>query len=273
MTTDVVKASDAPKFAVLAPEFQEVVQENYGEEGMQFDLTKLPKYVYPGAGGDRWIVKTAGMPEERREAFTGVVLSFRTQRSMYLGGYVAGSNDPPDCSSQEGAVGYPQKDEAGTVLNELPLADGAFLTFGGACAKCPLNQWESRRLVDPRYSGNGKACREGRVLLGLEPERTRPVLINLPSTALNAWDGLRGQLTDRSLGLSRAILEFSLHPKNSETTPDLLIQIVGEVPYEDSLLLKTSMPDIKRPSLLIEAPAQATAEPPLAEDDPNFPPF
>lgn len=267
MTTDVQTTSEPVKFAVLRPEFQEVVRENYGDEGMQFDLSTLPTYVYPGAGGDRWIVKTAGMPEERRDTFTGTILSFRMNRSMYLGGYTPGSNDPPDCSSADGSVGRVATDSDGSPIENI--VPGTNVHFGGDCSTCPLNKWGSRQLVDARYSGDGKACREGRVLLGLEPERTRPVIIRLPSTALRAWDALRGELTDRSLGLSRAIIELSLHPKDSGSTPELHIRIVGEVPYEDSVVLKASMPDIKRPTVLIDAPAAPvlTAEQEAAIDE------
>ncbi len=249
MTTEIQTASERVEFAVLKPEFQEVVQENYGEEGMQFDLTSLPTYVFPGAGGDKWVRKTPGLPEERPETFTGVVLSFRPNRTMYLGGYKSGSNDLPDCSSQDGNVGRVRTDEDGSPISNVVGG----VAFGGDCHACPLNQWGSRSIVDGQYNGDGKACRESRVLLGLEPDRTRPVILRLPSTALKAWDALRGDLTDRSLGLSRAILELSLHPFDSGSTPDLHIKIVGEVPYEDSLVLKAQMPDIKRPNVLIAA--------------------
>lgn len=234
-------------FAILKPEVREAIEEAFDGQMPELNLSDLPTVVYPSAGDDRWIVKSGGGNEERASAIRGVVVAQRINRTMYLSQYGAGSTEAPDCSSHDGKVGNPRKDDAGAELSILNTPSGD-ITFGGACSACPLNEWESRRLIDTRYSGDGKACREGRILLILPPDRVRPVVMRLPSTAIRTWSGLAWDLVDKGLVLSRTILKFTLSAKSGETA-QLHVVPDGEVDADDARALKSLMPSFKRPQL------------------------
>ena len=231
---------ETPTFAILRPEVREAIAEAFEGETPDLRLSDLPSVLWPGSGGKRFVVKKVGGEEQEAESVSGVVLGQRTRRALYLTPYVAGSADAPDCGSQDGVIGTPQTVD-GQLMNSIVSIAGDEVVFGGDCATCPLNQWESRRLVDAKYTGNGKACSESRVLILLPPEKVRPYIVRLPSTALGAWNALKWELVERGIGLSRAILKLSLIGKSGETAK-LKVEIVSELPPEAARELKALMP-------------------------------
>lgn len=251
MTKAVTTEAVGETFAILKPEVREAIAEAFDGEAPDLRLSDLPSVVYPGAGDDRFIVKVAGA-ERKEDSITGVVLGQRARRALYLSPYSAGSTDAPDCGSQDGINGTPQTVD-GQLMNSIKASDGSEIVFGGDCASCPLNQWQSRRMVKSDYTGEGKACSESRVLMLLPPDKVRPYILRLPSTALGAWNAFKWELVDRGIGLSRAIVRFSLTAKSGET-PQLKIETVGELPIEDAKTLKSLMPSFSQPQLA--APAE-----------------
>lgn len=235
-------------FALLDPDsdLRALMDENMGE-GATFGMRDVPRWTFPGSGNKQWVWNGPN-GKEFRDGIEGVVLGQRTKRTFYATKYDGGGS-PPDCSSDDGAMGRPRLFDDGTPDNLKIAANGSEVEFGGACKTCPLDQWETGRLFDPSYHGNGKACGEYRDLLVMEPDGVVPIIIQLPSTALRDWSDFGMTLVRARMGLSRAVLHFTIDLPKGATYGTLAVGIVGSLTKEDAASLKTFMPDLRRPAL------------------------
>lgn len=256
MTTETGITPYTKPFQLLAEDsdLRALMDENMGE-GATFGMRDIPRWTFPGSGNKQWVWNGPN-GKEFRDSIEGVVLGQRTKRAFYATKY-DGGGAPPDCSSDEGSTGRPRLFEDGTPDNLRIAANGDEIGFGGECAACPLNQWESGRLFDPTYHGSGKACAEYRDLLVMEPDGVVPVIIQLPSTALRDWSDFGMNLVRARTGLSRAVLHFTIDLPKGATFGSLKVEIVGALTKETSASLKSFMPDLKRPSIPELAPPPA----------------
>lgn len=237
------------EFAVLgegAQEFLDVLEENTGSR--EFNLASVPTYTFPGSGDDRWRWVDSAGETHRLDTIIGVVLGQRVQRTFYISDYTDGGV-PPDCQSQEGRQGQPLTEEgSGRLLNVLTDVNGNDLTFGGACASCPLNQWDSAALVGKK--GTGKACREQRMLIVQRPEDPTPMRVRIPPTALRTWQAFGETLTQSGLRrLSQSVVELGLEVPKGKNLAELQVSLLATIPEGTSARLKELVPDAKRPQL------------------------
>jgi hypothetical protein len=252
------------EFAVLGPEAQEyldILEENTGSRVIE--AGSLPVWKFPSAGGDEWLFEdTAGM-RHKAAVLTGVILGQREERTFFRSKF-SGGGEHPDCQSSDGVTGYPATDESGTPQNLIFTRDGQEIEFGGACATCPLAQWESAEMIGK--DGRGKACTERRFLIIQRPDQPTPEGVRLPPTALKSWQAFGAQLAHARMRLSRTVLDLRLTIPKGESKTQLDVSPVGVLTAELSDQLKALAPDMKRPQLA--APVEAAQGP-----DPDFPPF
>lgn len=127
----------------------------------------------------------------------GVILASRRARLFYphfgneqITEVVLGlTNNRPFCSSDNYTNGTLVDIEWDDVSEKSPARDvkDQIARGGLECAKCPLNSWESVKLLGK--DGRGKACGELRRLLFWRPEVTIPILLSVPVSSIRAWDG------------------------------------------------------------------------------------
>ena len=103
----------------------DILAENFvGDDG--FTAGDLTRVKFPREG-DAWQFEDAG--EKRIEAeIVGVPVRQQVSRTFYLAGYEEGSNDAPDCRSNDGTTGIivPERDPEAIAAAVMRLAgDGA----------------------------------------------------------------------------------------------------------------------------------------------------
>ena len=259
MTTETGIAPYVKPFALLAEDsdLRALMDENLGE-GATFGLNDIPRWTFPGSGSKQWQWNSPS-GKVFRDTIEGVVLGQRTRRMFYESKFDGGGSRP-NCSSDDGVVGRTLTFDDGTPDNVKITPSAVEVAFGGDCASCPLNQWESGRLFDPSYHGNGKACAEYRDLLIMEPDGVMPIILQLPSTSLRDWQDVGKSLLYSRLGLSRAALRFSIDLPKGAAYGSLGVEIVGTINADTAASLKSFMPDLKRPPALELPPPADTTE-------------
>lgn len=168
-----VVPGDDSKYLALRMEQSELVdliRENLGGDGLS--PGDLDRIKVPAGGGISFSVPTIDGEEDTKE-LRGVIVDRATRRAYWPDSY-DGSNDPPQCFSNDGQFG--QGDP------------------GGACSDCPFNEFGSAE------NGIGKACKETRQLFLLPVDSIIPLVVTLPPASLaNAKSYfmrlLRGQLS------------------------------------------------------------------------------
>lgn len=248
------------EFAALSGEdWSDIMDENTGGDGLRASDLKRVSFPRESAqwaiddpladGGVRYV------PE-----LSGVVVNQRTNRSFYAGEY-EGGNDQPDCFSNEGEFGAPKAGQEPVVT----LSDGREVQYGGDCAMCPLNQWDS-----DLKGGRGKACREYRTLALLQPDKPLPIMVRVPPTQLGLWHRFGVDMAGMKLRLSRTVIALGLRigsdkkpalsPYVRAVLPD---EVAGQISgiRESMKLLAERTPDV--PAL-----AEASLE---SDDDEGFP--
>lgn len=131
------------------------MRENYGDLNLRFN-----KIRFPSSGVPAFAIETEeeGGAEFVKE-LTGVILYTRPYNAYYPGTY-NGDNIPPQCASFDDRTGYGSP--------------------GGDCRNCPLNKFGTGGM-----DGNGKACRNKRVIYLLREGEILPDMIEIPPTSKN----------------------------------------------------------------------------------------
>lgn len=126
--------------------------------GNKIRVTQDKKFILPDGN------KTAGPLEV-------VIVDFVTVHNFYAGAFDKDNVAPPDCFA------------VGTDPKNLAPSDNAPNKQAKDCQVCPMNQWGS--------DGNGKACKNGRLLAVLPADATddTPLWLLQPSpTAIKEFD-------------------------------------------------------------------------------------
>ena len=118
----------------------------------------LQRITVPSQGMEIWQLPTSGDGPGYHDSVEGIIIHTTTPRAYWPKKMDEVGRTPPECSSPDGITGQP---------------------FGD-CLSCAFNQWGS----DP--DGNGKACREQRLLFMLRPVSFLPVVIQVPPTSIDA---------------------------------------------------------------------------------------
>lgn len=135
-------------------ELAEIIQGNLGGDTLsEWDLDKVK---VPSGGGTTWQVPSLD-GEEAIQSLDGIIIHWGNRRAYWEDSF-SGSNEPPQCNSQDGihGVGDP----------------------GGECASCQYAQFQSAD------DGVGQACKATRVLFMLKPDSLIPIVVTLPPASL-----------------------------------------------------------------------------------------
>jgi hypothetical protein len=160
MSTELVKATAAPKALSLAKEEAAAVQEAFAinvASGAvsEFDLPRIK--IMNGAAF--WLIpKLEG--EETAPSVEGVIVYARDTRAYYAS--KDAGNVPPDCSSSDAITGHAKPG----------------INLGGKCAECPMARFGSAQ------DGDGQACKQMKQLFMLRGDSMFPEVVSLPPTSI-----------------------------------------------------------------------------------------
>ena len=185
-------------------DLSDIIRENLG--GQSMTAFELDRAHIPTGGGQTWTIPTLEGEREEKE-IDGVVIFKKTQR-VYWAQEFTGEGTPPDCSSQDGAVGFGSP--------------------GGACEVCVLNSWGS----STKGGARGKACKEMTVVFVLRKEGILPLVIILPPTSIRPFRKYMLRLASAGLSYSAVMTRFTLEKdknadgiKFSKAVPAMLSQL------------------------------------------------
>ena len=140
--------------------------------GQQLGLGDLPRIKTPTGGAVSWEIPDPLEGERSAKEVRGVLIHVATRRAFWREKY-DGSNNPPDCSSQDALHGEGDP--------------------GGECLRCPLNEFGSSE-----FSEDAKACKEIRQIFLIPPGGILPYVINVqPGSLKNANTFFTGLLNAR----------------------------------------------------------------------------
>ena len=136
----------------------------------------------PSAGSTMFEVPGEDGEAESVKEFSAVILYHHPLHSYYATKYTGG-NQPPDCASFDGVTGKGNP--------------------GGACRKCPLNQFGS--------GDNGaKACKNRRRIYVLREGEIFPLLLSLPTGSLQEFTRYIKRLLSRGRKSNAVVTRFTL---------------------------------------------------------------
>ncbi|KXB05865.1 hypothetical protein AKJ51_04620 [candidate division MSBL1 archaeon SCGC-AAA382A20] len=193
MSKELVKKYD--NHPVLAGDYQEIVKENLGDEGLK--VSDLPRIKMPSGGTTAWEVPALGEPEMKKK-IKGVIIHRVTSRAFWSKGIGEAEDNLPDCMSPDG------KD--GAVLNE-----DEFDNLGGDCSTCPMNQWGSGD------DGKGKACTERLNLYIVKDGFILPNIISLSPTSIKPARKYLVELVGYSRPYHTVVTEFELEKAKNDS--------------------------------------------------------
>jgi hypothetical protein len=159
----------------------ELLQDELNGLNITFDRIKIPSggglaYELPGVNPDEPISASE---------FKAVVLYHHPSNSYYKDKYTGG-NTPPDCSSQDGAVG--RVEETGELK---------------ACSDCPLNKFGSGE-------NGGKGCKQKRRLYILREGETLPTIFIVPTGSIADFSKYVMRLLSKGQRTSGVVTRFGL---------------------------------------------------------------
>ena len=197
-----------------------IVKENLGNH--RITDRDLDRITVPLGGGVSWTVPTLE-GEETAKTLEGIIVYWTSPRAYWATGMDAGGgNTPPDCSSNDGEVGYGEP--------------------GGDCSVCPLNRFP------PRGAGGGKPCKEKRMLFLLRATDLLPVVIQAPSTSIQPIMKYFLRLANHSAPYSSVLTSLSLEKSQSDagfTFSRIVPRSIGPVPEDQRETLEEYVQAIK----------------------------
>lgn len=217
------------EYAIVAmgDSIADIMAENLGDDGLsEFSLDRIR---IPAGGGIAFEIPTLEGSDSAK-TIEGVVVGWKTVRGYYANAY-DGSNNPPDCSSNDGEVG---------------MGDP-----GGYCSDCPLNAWGS----DPK-GGKGKACAEKRMLFVLRKDDVLPIVIMVPPTSLKGIREYFRRLTSKAIPYYGVVTQFSLKKAQSSTNitySELVPAFVAQLSAEDAAVMRGVAGQLKKSMSRIRA--------------------
>lgn len=164
-----------------------VIMEAAGENGLT--PSDLDRVKIPSGGGVAWEIPSLEGPKTEKE-IVGVILHHHDARAYWQQSMEeAGGNQPPDCSSSDGAKGL-----------GLP---------GGDCASCPLAAFGSGK------KGRGQACKAVKLLYILMPDDILPVVAVMAPTSIKPIRQYLIRLASRGLRASQVVTAIGLEKQKN----------------------------------------------------------
>lgn len=192
---------------------KDALGDEYAGMEFQFDRVRIPSgggtvFEMPGADGDE---------TEMVRELTGVILYSHPAYSYYASRY-QGGNLPPECSSFDGICGIGNP--------------------GGECKSCKYNRFGSGE-------GQGKACKNRRMIYLLLEGELFPVMLSLPTGSLKAFQQYAKRQLSKHRLLHQVVTKVTLKKASSsqgitfsqavftferELTPDELASVGNMIP-------------------------------------------
>lgn len=165
----------------------ELIAENMGGESIE--MNDLNRVKVPAGGGTIWTLPSIDGELDVKE-IDGIIIYQELKRAYWQEEY-DGSNDPPDCYSDN-------------CLNGLGSP-------GGDCITCPLAQFGSGK------NGKSQACGMRRIMFILTADSLLPLVLSLPAGSLKTSKGYMLALTGAQKKINGVITRFTLEKdKNSD---------------------------------------------------------
>lgn len=171
--------------ALLAKEITDMASRVGAPGGDVISITQDKKFKFPDGTKSDGPIKL-------------VIVDFVSANSFYEGAYDPNNISPPACFA------------IGTNPTQLAPSKNSPVAQAIACSSCPMNQFGS--------AGNGKACKNSRVLAVLPPGATADTpmwILKVSPTALKAFDAY----------VTSIVRSFQLPP----------VSVVTEVSFDDSV--------------------------------------
>lgn len=162
------------------------MQEEYA--GMEFQLDRVK---FPSAGSTVFELPTEGENAEVMKEITGVIVLNHPAYAYYATAY-KGGNNPPDCCSFDGRQGIG--------------------TPGGNCHDCPMNRYGTST-----GKGQGKACKNRRMLYIIREGEYFPLMLSVPSGSLKTWQAYAKHHLAQLRKLSDVVTQITLRKATSST--------------------------------------------------------
>lgn len=169
------------KYPALDPngDAMELITANVGDVGDGLSFGDLDRLTVPAGGGTSWTIPDLEEGEITIKSLDGVIVIWETNRAYWLSDDVTG--EAPDCASRNGKVPEP----GGFFALD---GENAEINPEGTCASCPMNQFGSAS------KGQGKACKESKLLYMLREGELLPSIVSLPPTSIKALKSFLIQL-------------------------------------------------------------------------------
>ena len=160
---------------------QEVAEEYRG-------LNFTPDRIKVGAGGSTTFELPGDGEEPDVVKSISCVILHQHPANVYYREAFHGGNLPPECSSVDGITGLGNP--------------------GGDCARCPYNQFGS--------DGNGKACKNRRVLYCLREGEVFPMILNLPVGSVKEFTNYVKRLLTKGRKLGQVVTRLGVKRATSK---------------------------------------------------------
>jgi len=148
-------------FLALQPEGLEIMRANL--PALAASPWDMDRAKVPSGGGSTWEIPDLDEGVKAAKSLEGIILHWLSIRSYWQSGLDEGDGaSPPDCWSPDGHIGTGNP--------------------GGVCLTCFLNAWGSAT------KGDGKACKEKRILFLLQPNAYLPLLVQVPTMSIRPFN-------------------------------------------------------------------------------------
>ena len=213
-------------------EMELLVQESDESETIELERVKI------ATGGKEKFDRD----DDLTDSITGIIVSAQTARGYWES---EGTKGTPFCSSVDGKFGEISTDvtpdSARLVAANNPAKPHPYAQAQSEgnrivkCIDCPLNKWGS----DPK-GGEGKACKETRLLLIQEEEKRIPVILSLSPMSLKPFKAYATKMTGDKSAFFAVLTELGVKEQSStggfdygivtlKKKEDLTLDVVKEV--------------------------------------------
>jgi hypothetical protein len=210
------------RYAALATtpdEVLRIVQQNIGND--QITAQDLDRVTLPLGGATNWSVPSLE-GEESMQYIDGIIVHLATPRAYWESSLDDGEGSgPPDCSSEDSQWGVG--------------------TPGGDCFKCKLGEWGSAD------RGQGKACKEKRLLYVLRADAILPIVIQGPATSIGNIKKYMLRLANARTPYWQVYTRLGLEKQSGGvfTYSRIVPTSMGAISEEDSLKVQAYVDSIK----------------------------
>lgn len=176
---------------------------------------EIPQLKVPSAGGLFFEID-----DEPHKELQGVIIS-HGPKSVYFAKDFDGSNEPPNCYSNDGIVGHERTDED-PETGEVTYIDKN-------CQECPYNEFGSGK-------NGGKACKEKHQLYILLSGQVLPMSLFLPVSSVKNLNSYASKLFMKGKFLNDVVTSFTLEKAVNKTNiqySKVVFKVVRELTAEE----------------------------------------